>query len=271
MNFNQTTQYISLALLCVTALYVSVYGGITGLLFCSSIGLLMAAFVDQLELVAVASVLFALFYLVFLKPYLKQLEPFANPNNEIVGRVGDMSAKYHQKSHSLMDHKLEPAGVYNPSIEGFQDTAPGASSDGAPSNSSSASTAQTKNQVDEDEVKAVTSAVTGNKSDKEVEDEERKSATGTLFKTGQMPSENMGGPKLDAGKTIMKAMESFDSNTIGAMTDDTKKLLETQKSLMGMLSQMRPVLADGKELLQTFSGMFGGGSNGNGSGMQFKL
>jgi hypothetical protein len=81
----------------------------------------------------------------------------------------------------------------------------------------------------------------------------------------------MGGPKLDAGKTIMKAMESFDSNTIGAMTDDTKKLLETQKSLMGMLSQMRPVLADGKELLQTFSGMFGGGSNGNGSGMQFKL
>jgi hypothetical protein len=69
----------------------------------------------------------------------------------------------------------------------------------------------------------------------------------------------------------MKAMESFDSNTIGSMTDDTKKLLETQKSLMGMLTQMRPVLADGKELLQTFSGMFGGGSNGNGSGMQFKL
>jgi len=27
---------------------------------------------------------------------------------------------------------------------------------------------------------------------------------------------------------------------------------------MGMLQQMRPVLADGKELLQTFSGMFGG-------------
>jgi hypothetical protein len=28
---------------------------------------------------------------------------------------------------------------------------------------------------------------------------------------------------------------------------------------MNMLTQMRPVLADGKELLQTFSGMFGGG------------
>jgi hypothetical protein len=43
------------------------------------------------------------------------------------------------------------------------------------------------------------------------------------------------------------------------MTTDTKQLLETQKSLMNMLTQMRPVLADGKELLQTFSGMFGSG------------
>ena len=49
------------------------------------------------------------------------------------------------------------------------------------------------------------------------------------------------------------------------MSSDTKQLLETQKSLMGMLNQMRPVLADGKELLHTFSGMFGNGGNmGNG-------
>ena len=39
--------------------------------------------------------------------------------------------------------------------------------------------------------------------------------------------------------------------------NDTKQLLETQKNLMGMLNQMRPVLADGRELLNTFSGMFG--------------
>jgi hypothetical protein len=68
----------------------------------------------------------------------------------------------------------------------------------------------------------------------------------------------------------MKAMESFDSDTVNSMTGDTKKLLETQKQLMGMLTQMRPVLADGKELLQTFSGMFGN-NGGGGSGMPFKL
>ena len=84
-----------------------------------------------------------------------------------------------------------------------------------------------------------------------------------------MPSENSDGAKLDAGSTLMKAMESFKPDQINSMTDDTKKLLETQKSLMNMLTQMRPVLADGKELLQTFSGMFGG--QGGGAGGLFKL
>ena len=270
MNFNQTTYFISVVLLCITALYTLVYSGITGLLFCSAIGLIVAAFVNQPELIAAAVIFFSLFYLFFLKRYLKSLEPFANPNDEIVSRIGDITSKYSPSEKAPSYSRKEPAGVYDPAIEGFQDVSPNASKDGAPSDSSSASTAHTTNQVASDQVNAVTSALEG-KSDEEVEKEETKSATGTLFKTGQMPSENIGGPKLDAGKTIMKAMESFDSNTIGSMTDDTKKLLETQKSLMGMLTQMRPVLADGKELLQTFSGMFGGGSNGNGSGMQFKL
>lgn len=269
MNFNQTTHYISLALLCITALYIMIYAGVTGLLFCSAVGLLVAAFVDQLELVAAATVLFALFYLFYLKRFLKKMEPFQN-QAEITSRLNDMSAKFRPAAQSLSNTSKGPAGVYDPAIEGFQDARPNADKEGAPSASSSASTALTANQVAPDQVNAVTAALSG-KSDKEVEDEETKSATGTLFKAGQMPSENMGGPKLDAGKTIMKAMESFDSDTVTSMTGDTQKLLDTQKQLMGMLTQMRPVLADGKELLQTFSGMFGGGSNGNGSGMQFKL
>ena len=270
MNFNQTTYFISVALLCITALYTLVYSGITGLLFCSAIGLIVAAFVNQPELIAAAVIIFSLFYMFYLKRYLNNLEPFSNQSDEIVSRVGNMSSKFYPSKQDLSNSRKEPFGVYDPAIEGFQDVSPDASKEGASSSSSSASTSQTTNQVPSEQVKAVTSALEG-KSDEEMEKEETKSATGTLFKTGQMPSENTGGPKLDAGKTIMKAMESFDSNTIGSMTDDTKKLLETQKSLMGMLTQMRPVLADGKELLQTFSGMFGGGSNGNGSGMQFKL
>ena len=47
------------------------------------------------------------------------------------------------------------------------------------------------------------------------------------------------------------------------------KLIETQKGLMEMLNNMRPVLQDGKQLLDSFSGMFGG--NGGGAGGLFKL
>ena len=72
-----------------------------------------------------------------------------------------------------------------------------------------------------------------------------------------MPSEHKAGPMLDAGSTLLKAMGSFKPEQINAMSTDTKQLLETQKDLMKMLNQMRPVLADGKELLNTFSGMFG--------------
>jgi hypothetical protein len=124
--------------------------------------------------------------------------------------------------------------------------------------------------VDPKAVKEVTTAIDQKKKDdtqnnvdadasnKDIATEEFQSATNELFKLGKMPSEHKDGPMLDAGSTIMKAMSSFDPETTSKMTNDTKQLLETQKSLMGMLTQMRPILADGKELLQTFSGMFGG-------------
>ena len=172
-----------------------------------------------------------------------------------------MNKKYHPTEQQLKDTKLEPAGVYDPAVEGFQDLQPQQPKDGASQSSSSAPTKLTANQVNDEDVKAVTSAISDKKkSDKEIEKEEFQSATNELFKLGKMPSENEDGPKLDPGQTLMKAMSSLDPSTITSMTADTKKLLETQKGLMSMLNQMRPVLADGKELLQTFSGMFGGGN-----------
>ena len=93
----------------------------------------------------------------------------------------------------------------------------------------------------------------------DVEVSEFQSATNELFKLGKLPSEHSEGPHLDPGKTLQKAMSALDPKTISSMTTDTKQLIETQKGLMSMLSQMRPVLADGKELLQTFTSMFGNG------------
>ena len=77
------------------------------------------------------------------------------------------------------------------------------------------------------------------------------------FKLGEIPTELEGGVHIDAGTTLMNALKSLNPDQIKSMTDDTQKLMETQKSLMGMLNTMKPMLSDGKQLLDTFNDMFG--------------
>ena len=259
MKFNSITFIMATAVLCVTALYVLLYSGIAGLLLTSAIALLVAAFVEQFELVVAITVIFALFYTVYLKRILAQFEGFEDapkmPNDDAEPKGPD--------AHKEPSAHKEPTGVYDPKVDGFADVKETKDKkEGAGKESAPASAKNTVNQVDPSLAKDVTTA--SKDKFKDIEAAEFKSATNTLFKLGQMPSEHEDGPRLDAGKTIMKAMSSFDPSTISAMTTDTKKLLETQKGLMSMLNQMRPVLADGKELLQTFSGMFGGIGSANG-------
>jgi hypothetical protein len=259
MKFNQLTYHISIVILAITALYTLVYAGLTGLLMTSAVTLLAASFVDQFEVVAAIAIIFALFYTKFLRRYLQRLEPFTD--KEIIKRVKDMEMQYQPQKQNINMETSQPAGCYNPSIEGFENVSKTGESEGKPSSSTSAP-AKTSDAIPSPEVDKVTKAVSAQE---KIPTEEFKSATGGLFKLGEMPSENKDGPHLDAGKTIMQAMSNFDPKTISSMTDDTKKLLETQKGLMSMLNQMRPVLADGRELLQTFSGMFGGNSSGGAS------
>ena len=278
MKFNTLTHNISFGILAIAALYTFIYSGISGLLICSAVTFLIASFVDQFEIVTACAVLFSLFYISFLKKFLKKLEPFESKivNNGIINNVRQMNERY----------KPEITGFYSSSIEGFEDVQPDVPKEGESDKSSPAPT-NIPNQINTEDIKKVASAVTSamkntamdttnkteepekpEKSEKpapqsnDIAKEEFQSATNELFKLGKMPSEHTDGPMLDAGSTLLKAMGSFKPDQINAMSDDTKKLLETQKSLMGMLTQMRPVLADGKELLQTFSGMFGNGGLG---------
>ena len=78
-----------------------------------------------------------------------------------------------------------------------------------------------------------------------------------LFTLGKLPSETKTGPHIDTGSTLLTALQKLDTNQIKSMTDDTRKLLDTQKTLMNMLQSMKPMLTDGKELLSTFNNMFG--------------
>jgi hypothetical protein len=77
------------------------------------------------------------------------------------------------------------------------------------------------------------------------------------FKLGEIPSQIKNGPHIDAGSTLVKAIQGLNPDQINAMTKDTQQLIETQKSLMGMLGTMKPMMQDGKELMDTFQQMFG--------------
>ena len=85
---------------------------------------------------------------------------------------------------------------------------------------------------------------------------------GGLFKLGQIPTDKKGGHHMDTGTTVMNAINSLKPDQIKAMTMDTKQLIDTQKSLMSMLQTFQPMVAEGKQRMDTFQGMFGGASMG---------
>ncbi len=81
------------------------------------------------------------------------------------------------------------------------------------------------------------------------------------FKLGVIPDDSKGGYHIDQGTTVMNALNALKPDQIKAMTEDTRKLIETQKNLMSMLGTMKPMLQDGKQMMVNFQEMFG---NGNG-------
>ena len=83
------------------------------------------------------------------------------------------------------------------------------------------------------------------------------------FKLGVIPDDSKGGYHIDQGTTVMNALNALKPDQIKAMTEDTRKLIETQKNLMSMLGSMKPMLQDGKQMMANFQEMFGSSALGN--------
>jgi hypothetical protein len=64
-------------------------------------------------------------------------------------------------------------------------------------------------------------------------------------------------PHVDVGTTILHAYRNLTPEQIGGMRRDTKELMTLQKELMGSLSEMKPAIEQGAQLLGTFSQFFG--------------
>ena len=80
-----------------------------------------------------------------------------------------------------------------------------------------------------------------------------------LGKKYNMPSEDDDEDyHLDAGTTFMNAYKSLKPDQISAMTKDTQELIATQKQLMSTLTTLKPLITDGKQMMDTFQNYFGG-------------
>jgi len=62
---------------------------------------------------------------------------------------------------------------------------------------------------------------------------------------------------VDLGSTILHAYRNLSPEQTGGMKKDTKELMELQKELMGTLSEMKPAIEQGAQLLGSFNQFFG--------------
>jgi hypothetical protein len=224
-------------------LYAITSIGMTGLLFSLAIGLIAFSFDISLEITLAFVILSGLLW----KVVTTKKEGFHVP----VG-TGMKPKEIIRKIESIQNDE-EPEAILSSSYaEGFEN----ATNPSSPTHDSTAAPPPTGNsQPAKPTDSAATSELakslpTAGFSDK---------TTDGMFKLGQVPADVVGGAHIDIGTTMMNALNALKPDQVKQMTDDTRKLLETQKSLMGMLSSMKPMLQDGKQLMSTFNDMFGKG------------
>jgi len=227
--------------------------GMPGLLFSLAIGLIVLSFDKSLELTVACVIFSGVGWKLVMD---RKKEGFQVPTGkgqsglEIVKKIMGIEQK----------DVFEPSATLSSSyVEGFENTdttqvpnntasLPNATPTSPPTNNSTP--APTNAPTTTPQLENAIPGKTAGFSDK---------ATDGMFKLGSVPADTVGGAHIDIGTTMMNALNSLKPDQVKQMTDDTRKLLETQKSLMGMLSTMKPMLQDGKQLMSTFNDMFGKG------------
>jgi len=281
------TYGLAVVTLFIFFIYISVAKGIVGLLGSLAVFLIATSFVESMEYVTSLVVIVGLAYVT----YSNTMEAFndANTGEAIVQRVHGFEKAY---------GKGKPITIQAVGSEGFEDAAelkqeentgdipsraPSTDSEAAPRNEVvkikdiDREAEKVKGNIKKEEEKAdkdkIQTAPVGQPNSVEKDSPANKAETISgfdgakgLFKLGEMPSETKSGPFVDVAATMGQAIGALQPEQMAAMTQESQKLMETQKSLMGMLQSMRPVLQDGRQLLDTFSGIFGSSGGGKGLG-----
>jgi len=304
MISNSITFGVSILALALFGAYVLFSQGVLGFLISVAIALITASFVDSIEYVTIGVLVIGITFILAIRKFNCRFEGFGSDQNDEgeILKLNNTLAKKPLKKRA----KTTVQGTLSKlrGVEGFAD-APSTPSDeeeeeeAATTESAPASATETPaTQTDADAAAVaatmtapqqqpspaspasnavpvaspgathaatnVDTAMTAPAVQQGFTDEE----TSGLFKLGQLPSEAKSGPFVDVASTMSKAMGALKPDQLAAMTAESKSLLETQQNLMGMLESMRPVLQDGRQLLDTFGSIFG---SMGGMGMNLKM
>jgi hypothetical protein len=276
MEANTLRRNASIGFLVLYSLY-GIFGiGMTGLLFSFAIGLIVMSFRYPIELTVAATILSGLVWKVIMDRR-RSKEGF-----QVATGTGDNAIAITKKIQEITQKGVfQPSGVLSSSFaEGFADagaegtattpTAPAAdkpkeekpvtaSSAPASPNDSSVSPMMKDALPSSNAAAAATPPTQPPAATKPAEQSSgfTDPATNGMFTLGSIPADAVGGSHIDLGTTLSNALNALKPDQVKAMTEDTRKLLETQKSLMSMLGTMKPMLQDGKQLMETFTEMFG--------------
>ena len=237
--------------------------GLPGLLLSLAIGLIVMGINGSFEVAVATSIIVGVMYRIIYR----QFDGFQTYNpTEVVDRIKQMkgagmkTAPVGYDGRMSASDKVHPDGVLASDFaEGFANPeadkgdATGTSASGSSASETAASSAPAPAAT----ASASASASASGNEKKDAATQGFQGSSDGLFKLGESPSDMKGGPHIDAGSTILSAIQNLKPNQIQSMTDDTRKLLDTQKSLLGMLENMKPMIADGSQLLSSFNTMFG--------------
>jgi hypothetical protein len=245
-----TRESVLYGLLAFYIIYAFMGIGITGLLFSLAIGLIVFSFNLSIELTVASVVISGLLAKAWNERKREGFTSLGGPREGFVGSV----VKEITKRIETVKQPSEPQATLSSSYaEGFED---------ANTSTSASPTPETKSPPTSTTTEATVSAPTTTPNlEKSIPQASgfTDQTTNGMFKLGEIPSDASNGAHIDVGTTMMNALNALKPDQVKQMTDDTRKLLETQKSLMGMLSSMKPMLQDGKALMGTFNDMFGKG------------
>jgi len=265
MLSNGLTYTVSIiALLCYFA-YIMVMYGTVGFLISSAILLILASFLDHIEHITIGVLIIGLTLSIYVKQHQPKKEGFEDaqvPLDDDPALVKATTSPEPTLSTEIAETN-RVADTYNQA--GTSKAKDGQASVSAPAKAEPALDAKAVTQgIQEAMTKlqnttADTMAATQkSNASKAGSSENFQEPSAGLFKLGELPSEMKQGPFVDVATTMNKAMGSLQPDQIKAMTEESQSLLDTQKNLMNMLQSMRPVLQDGRQLLDTFGSIFSG-------------